>query len=203
MENRLIHAAAQGMAHKINAYIGKEGLELQKLVLGTEMLIINVSKLFILYLTAALMGILVHTLILHAAYILIKRYSFGLHALNATVCTVVTCVMFAIIPWFLRGIGINNMIISAAFTFFIVCLYLYAPADTKARPLVGVALRVRLKRNAVLCGIVLMGVALAISDPYIKFLLTLGAAYQCVAILPLTYKLFKRSEKNYENYERS
>ncbi|MCL1877862.1 MAG: accessory gene regulator B family protein, partial [Defluviitaleaceae bacterium] len=81
------------------------------------------------------------------------------------------------------------------------CLVLYAPADTKARPLIGKQLRDSFKRKAVFCGFLLMGVALLIPNGNVKFLLSVGAAYQTICILPLTYKILKRSVKNYEAYE--
>ena len=202
MENRLIHISATKLALWFNRYVGKEGLEFQKLVLGIEILIINVSKFIIMYTLAALLGTLWQTAILHIAYIPIKRYSFGLHALNSTVCTIVSCSMFVLMPWLLRGAGISNIAVIAAFAPIIVCFYRYAPADTKYRPLVGAKLRKELKLKAVVCGIALMAIALLIPNPHIKLLLTLGAVYQCIAILPLTYKLLKRSERNYETYEK-
>ena len=201
MENRIIHTAAQGLAGRLNRCIGKEGLELQKMVMGMEILLINVSKLIAVYLLAFVMGIVVQAVILHVAYLVIKRYSFGLHSLSSTLCTVVSCCMFAVMPWLLRGAEIGNIVVFAVFALVIPCLYRYAPADTKARPLIGLKLRARLKRRAVACGVILMAVALIVPSYEVKFLLTLGAAYQCVSILPLTYKILKRSEKNYEKYE--
>ena len=67
---------------------------------------------------------------------LIKRYSFGLHALNSTVYTLVSLVLFVIIPWLLFGLGIGNLTVAIAFLFVIFVLCKYVPADTKARPLI-------------------------------------------------------------------
>ena len=85
----------------------------------------------------------------------------------------------------------------------IVALYLYAPADTKAKPLVGINLRKKLKKKAVICGVTLMIIALIVPDNSLKLLLALGSMSQCVAILPITYKILKRSERNYEKYEQA
>jgi len=203
MEGKLIRMGAQTLTNRLNRYLGKKELELQKLALGMEILLINVSKLIIIYLLAAMLGVVVQTAILQAGYMLIKRYSFGLHALNSTVCTVVSCFIFVIVPWLLNGVGVGNVVVIAVFVPVIWCLYRYAPADTKARPLVGLKTRKRLKKRAVICGIVLMAIALLSPDQEISFLLTLGAVYQCIGILPFTYRLLKRSEKNYEAYERA
>jgi len=201
MESRLTRAAAEHLAIKINRYAQKEGIELEKMILGAEILLINVSKIVIIYSLAVWLGILTQTFVTHAAFALIKRYSFGLHALNSTVCTLVSCIMFVGIPLLLYGVHINNYTVAAVFAAVVLVLYQYAPADTKARPLIGARLRAQLKVRAVVCGMVLAAIALIIPSETIKLSLVLGAVYQSMSVLPLTYKILKRSEKNYESYE--
>ena len=202
MENRFIQWAAITLTGKLNRYSGKEGLELKKMAYGMEVMLINISKLVIIYLLSWALGLLVQSLIVHVAYVLIKRYSFGLHALNSTVCTVVSCCLFVFIPWLLYGVEVGNLAVAGVFAVIIFCLWRYAPADTEARPLVGAKIRARNKKKAVIFGVVLMTAALLVPSDSIKFLILLGAAYQAVSILPLTYKILKRSERNYEAYER-
>ena len=202
MENKIIQNISHSLAVKLNHYNNKEGLEFTKMKYGMEVFLINISKLIIMYLLAALLGVLPQTLIIHGAYWAVKRYSFGLHALNSTVCTVASCILFVFCPWYLAGMGVGNVVVLAVFSFLILSLYLYAPADTKAMPLIGQKLRARFKKKAVAIGVVLMVIALVIPSESIKLLLTLGAVYQTVSILPLTYKILKRSEKNHEKYEK-
>ena len=203
MENIIIHKAAVALSGKLNLYIGRDGLELKKMTLGMEVAIINISKLVAIYVLAALLGVVGPTAVIHIAYFAIKRYSFGLHALNSTVCTVVSCCLFVAVPLAVQvmGLGIGNVTVGAVFAVVLACLYCYAPADTKARPLIGAQLRVQLKKKAVLCGAVLMLVALLIPSGEVKLLLTLGVVFQTVSVLPITYKILKRSERNYETYE--
>ena len=201
MENKLIHNMALSLTAKLNRYTGKEGLELKKMTYGMEVLIINISKIIILYLLAWALGIVVQTLIIHAAYGVIRRYSYGLHALNSTVCTVVSCCMFVFIPWLMYGMEVGNIAVACAFAAIIFCLWRYAPADTEARPLVGPKMRARVKKKAVACGIGLMITALLMPSQAVKLLILMGAAYQTISILPLTYKILKRSERNYEKHE--
>ena len=201
MENDIIRKSALRLSCMLNSHIGKEGLEFKKMILGMEVLIINVSKIIIIYLLAALLGVTLYTLVIHVAYIVTKRFSFGLHALNSTVCTIVSCTLFVAVPWGLQGVGVGNEVVFIIFAVVILCLYKYAPADTKARPLVGKLLRARLRKNAVICSVVLLVVALLVPSGELKLLLALGSVFQCVSILPITYKILKRSTKNYEIYE--
>ena len=202
MEINIINSAAQNIAYRLNQYANKEGIEFTKMVIGIEIFLINISKLAIVYLIAIILGSLVQTIIVHGAYVLIKRHSFGLHALNSTVCTVVSYILFAIVPWLLSGVTVGNGVIFVVFPLIILSLYLFAPADTKARPIIGSKIRTRLKWKSIFCGMLLMIATLLVPSEAAKFLMTLGAAYQIVSILPLTYKILKRSEKNYEQYEK-
>ena len=197
----MIRAAAKRLALWINRYANKEGLEFDKLKLGAEIFLISVSKYIIIYSLAVWLGVLPQTFATHVAYGLIKRYSFGLHALNSTVCTVVSCIMFVFIPLLLTDLRVNNYMVVIVFAVVIGILYRYAPADTEARPLIGSRLRKELNRKAVTCGVVVGTAAFLIPSESIRLLLMLGAVYQSISILPLTYKILRRSERNYESYE--
>jgi accessory gene regulator B len=201
VENRWIHALARYLAGKVNAYAHKDDAGLQKIVFGAEIFIINISKLIIIYALALILGTVWQTIIVHAAYMITKRYSFGLHALNSTVCTAVSCFMFVLTPLLLNELGMGNAAAALVFSAIIIILYRFAPADTKAWPLVGEKRREIMKRKAVLCGTALMVTAMLVPNGSVKLLLAMGAAYQCLAVLPLTYKILKRSVKNYEAYE--
>ena len=201
MENKLIQSAAKVLAYKLNKYNHKEGLELRKMEIGMEIFLISASKFIIVYSLAVIFGTLWQTMVIHFSFGLLKRYSFGLHALSSTICTIVSCGMFVLTPILLSGMGLSNFGAIAFFGIIIFILYKYAPADTKARPLIGVKLRAKLKWKAVASAFVLVVIALIVPDGYITLLLTVGALYQCILILPITYKILKRSEKNYETYE--
>jgi len=201
MESKIIRMAAMNLTGRLNRYAGKSGLELRKLELGMEIALINVSKLAVVYLLALLLGVVVQTFIVSLAFAATKRYSFGLHALNSTVCTLVSCLMLVVVPWALQGVGISNIAVMVMFVPIVVCLYLYAPADTNARPLVGPKNRARLKKKAVAIGVVLMLVALVVPSGDVKLLIVLGVVLQCVAIMPLSYKILRRRGRNYEQFE--
>jgi len=149
------------------------------------------------------LGVLWQTLAINLSFMLVKRYSFGVHALSSRLCTLICCITFVFVPWVatIQGLGINHVITVVAFSTVIIILYKYAPADTKARPLVGTQARSHLKKKAVVCGLILMLLAILVSSDSIRLMLVLGAAFQSIALLPITYKLLKRSEKNYEKYE--
>ena len=192
---------AQYLAEKLNCYVNKDGIALVKMILGIEVVIIHVIKIVIIYSLALLFGVLLQTLATHVAFFILKRYSLGVHSLSNFICTILSCSMFVLVPWIMNGIEISNLVAAVIFIPIIVLLYLFAPADTNARPLVGVLLRGRMKKKAVICGILLAITTLLLPEYSLNFFVVSGAVYQCITILPITYKILKRSERNYERYE--
>jgi len=201
MQQRLSYNLAVYIANNINRHSAKEGLEFTKMIFGVESFLITISKLIVVYTLAILLGTMVQTLIIQISFSLLRRHSFGLHALKSTICTVVSCCLFVLVPWLLSGAGVGNIVVIALYIPMMFCFYIYAPADTKARPLVGKELRAQLKNRTLMCVVALMVATLLIPSQSVKLLLTIGAVYQCISILPLTYKILRRSEKNYEQYE--
>ena len=88
MENELIRKTAVNLAANMNRYICKEGIELRKMELGLEIFLVNVSKLIIIYALAIFLGVVWQTLVVQGAFAILKRYSFGLHALR--ICQTIT-----------------------------------------------------------------------------------------------------------------
>lgn len=201
MRATLTSSVAQSLAQWINGYAGKDELALKKMAYSLEVILLAVSKYIVVYSLAFFIGVFLQTLLINFAFGFIKRYSFGLHARNSIVCTTMCCILFVVIPWGITGVGIGNYIVLPIFFVIIFALYKYAPADTKAYPIVGVQRRYKLKKQAVCSGITLMVIALLVPDEAMKLLLSLGAGFQIVTILPLTYKILKRSVRNYETYE--
>jgi accessory gene regulator B len=198
----LIDRIADSITFKVNTYLNKEGLELEKMKLGFEIVLINVSKLIIIMTIAAMLNLVKETLFMILVFGCIRKRAFGIHAKSSIMCTITCIMMFDFGAYFSNYLKINNCIVCIAFTIINILLYKYAPADTEYHPLLGAKLRTKLKREAVLTGIVLMLIALIIPSNVVKTLITLAAVLATIMILPITYKILKRGYDNYEQYER-
>ena len=197
----MIGSIARTCANGLNQYVHKEGKDLQKMVLGIEVLLHNVPKMILMFLVALMLGILHLVVLTWIPFACIRRYAGGLHASNSISCTVMTLLMFVAVPYFLQEVSISA--IGVILLFGVICLGLWkwAPADTKAKPIVGAGKRKRLKKQAVIsCMAVLAAVLLFGREEFYVFVL-IGAAYALIAVLPLSYKILRRSERNYEKYE--
>lgn len=208
MENKIktqvsfMERAAEVITNKINSYLHKEGLELQKMKLGLEILLINISKFFIIFTIASIFNLLKESLLMTLVFASIRRNAFGLHAKNSFICTLVSLNIFVVGAYLSYYLKFNNYTTFIIFTIVNILLYKYAPADTENHPLLGANLRNKRKKEAVITGIVLMIIALLIPNNIVKTLMSLSAISAVIIILPITYSLLKRRYKNYEQYER-
>lgn len=198
----LMERLAQIIVNNINSYLHKEGLELQKMKLGIEILLINISKLIIIFAVAAVFHLLKRTIFMLLIFTSIRRNAFGLHAKNSFICTLVSISIFVFGAYLSYYLKFNNYMVFILFAIVNILLYKYAPADTENHPLLSFDLRKKLKKESVITGLILMIIALLIPDNVIKTLISLSAISAVTLILPITYNLLKRSYRNYENYEK-
>lgn len=185
----------------ISNYFTKSELELKKIKLGIEILLINISKFIIIMTVAYNLNLASYTILGILLLGLMRLNCFGLHAKNSIVCTLVSGVSLIFISYISKYcylklgqialMGLINLIIIAK----------YAPADTEAHPLVGEELRKKLKIKAIITIIVIYCIGLIINKDEIIRIIVLMASLQCVLIHPVTYKIFRRGWRNYEKYE--
>lgn len=205
MENKsqlsLMERVADIITNKINYSLHKEGLELQKMKLGIEILLINISKFIIIFTTAATFNLLKEAIFMSVIFASIRRNAFGIHAKNSFMCTLVSLSMFVFGSYISYYLKFNNYEVFSIFTIVNTLLYKYAPADTENHPLIGANLREKRKKEAVITGVVLMLIALLIPNSLVKTLMSLAVIFAVILILPVTYRLMKRGYRNYEKYE--
>lgn len=172
-----------------------------KMKLGIEMLLINLTKTSIIYGISLVCHLFLQTLILHGAYYAVRRYAFGLHASTSLNCTLVSILMFVGTPLLGSYINLSKLAVIGLGLLFAALLYRYAPADTDKFPLIGADRRRKLRNSSVVTSLILTLIAILMPSSTVTNLLMLGVALQIITILPITYKLLKRSVRNYEKYE--
>lgn len=192
---------SESIVLKLNRHLNKEGLELQKMKLGIEILLINISKLIIIMLVSIYFSLLKQTVFMLIVFAIMRRNAFGLHAKNSVVCIIMSLIMFVFGAYLSSFIELNNYVVFIVFIIMSFLFYKYAPADTEKHPLLGPKLRNKLKRNSVISCILLMIIVLLIHNSEIKTLNIFAVSFEVISILPITYKILKRSWKNYEKYE--
>ncbi|GFP74619.1 accessory gene regulator B family protein [Clostridium fungisolvens] len=199
----IMEKLADNIAMKINKVIQKDGIELQKVKLGIEILLINISKFILILLVSIKLHLVIQTTIITIVLGAIRSKAFGLHAKSSIVCTITSLMLYVIGGYVSNLAQPNKFVIFCIFIAINIALYIYAPADTEYHPLIGQALRRNLKKKAVITGAILMMLALMSTNYVITNLITLASIFEVLSILPISYKVLNRRYNNYEQYEES
>lgn len=195
----LILVLSNKLSLSINEHLNMDSEEFQKLKYGVSVLLINISKISILFILAYILGIFKYTLLYFLSFCIIRSFAFGIHAeksLNCTLCNFIIFIGGTHLSIFLK---LNNHCIILIFIFNLILLGLYSPSDTKARPITNKKLRMKLRIKTLIAATALMFLALIIPNNIYKTLISLGVFSEALCITPLTYKIFK---KEYDNYEK-
>ena len=77
---------------------------------------------------------------------------------------------------------------------------IYAPADTKKRPLIKRNKRIKFKVLSLMVVALYFILTLLIKNNLIINSLIIGTIIECILVLPITYKAFNMPYNNYKNY---
>lgn len=202
MGDNLIHLTSIKLADWLNHYAKREGKDYLKLCYGMEIVMTNIVGIAVFFTISLLLGTLIQSIAVLIGFNMVRRFASGAHAGNIAACSFSSTVLFNVVPWLIKGFTIHNFAVAIIFCVIILLLFLYAPADTESKPLVGRKKRARLRRHALIAGAFLMVGTLFLPDCSLKVYLTLGAVYEAVAILPITYIVLNKKYRNYEQFEK-
>ena len=171
-------------------------LDYLKCKLGLEVLLINLSKILIIYGLALILGILKETLMMHIPYMVLRNSAFGIHSLSDKKCTLYSILLFVGIPWFVK----QTIQLSVQYLFIIqiailVLLFLYAPGDS-SKYKVEEKRKKKLKWESLLLAGLMGGILLLPVDLVHKNLVILGLVIETSMILPFIQKInFKGGQR--------
>ena len=81
-----------------------------------------------------------------------------------------------------------------------ICFLLYAPADTKKRPLVRKNRRIKFKLLTITVAVIYILLYFYTNSMFLKNVIMCSMLLEAVLIHPLTYRVFKLPYNNYEGY---
>src|SRR5699024_3949788 len=82
----LTEIAAARLADWVKEYQSTDRRTYLKLKYGIEVLFINITKMFAVYLTAYILNLLTATIIFHISYCIIRKTAYGIHARTSIMC---------------------------------------------------------------------------------------------------------------------
>jgi accessory gene regulator B len=175
--------------------------ELEILHYGTDVILINVYKLFILFVTAYFLKVFTYTLVAFAVFGVLRSFANGVHSDSSIKCILVNYIVFLGNVFLSQIFKLNTVMIIFLFLLSLVLVIKYAPADTAERPLVSKKLRKALKLKSIIIVFIFCLVCLLLSNPIYKNIITYSILEGSFLITPLAYFIFKKPYNNFQNLQ--
>lgn len=173
--------------------------EIEKLEYGLEGIYLTITKLIIIFITAALLGIVKEFITLIFLFNIIRYTGFGFHANKSYECLLFSAFCFLIIPIFFINVNLTKFIYILICLFCIFNYLLFAPADTIKRPLINKKKRIIRKIITIIIGITYFLVGLLLFNHWISSILLSALIIEAIVVNPITYYFFRQPYNNFKN----
>lgn len=181
-------------------YPNIDEIRMDELRYGLEGFYITITKLIIISILALIFNTFREMIIMLIIFNILRITGFGLHATKSSICLVSSSLIFVIFPILSKIIIIPTIIKILLGVIAIILIYMYAPADTKKRPIIYKGKRDFYKFVTTLNTIILVYISIFINNNLLSNLIIFGIYCEVLMILPITYKLFNLPYDNYKNY---
>ena len=175
--------------------------QLEKMKYGIEGIYLTVTKLFVVLLLAIFFDIIKEVLILLLFYNVLRFFGFGYHAKNSKECLIFSILFFFVLPF----VVVNKyLIFKYDLLIIIICLInflLFAPSDTKKRPMINKRKKKIRKLLLVVITIIYSIFILVYKSKYSSLLL-LSILIESFMVNPLIYMVTGEPYNNYKNYKK-
>lgn len=182
---------------KYNHYDNIKQAELKYGLVGIYLL---VTKLIIILVLSAILGIFKEVVIFTLIYIPIRAVSFGLHATKSWICLIVSILLFVGLPFVSKYLLMPTYIKSIIGIITITLMFKNSPADTHKRPIVNKKRRLFYKYSSVIIAIIYTALSIYINNIFYANGLLFALIIQCFLTSPLVYRMFKLPYDNYKNF---
>lgn len=193
------------LSEKFTKFVGetlsKSDDDLDKINYGIKVILLNLFKMIILFLTAYILGVFKYTLIAFIVFSIFRTFASGVHANSSIQCIIINYVLFLGNVYASIYIPLNKLHVTLIFLVSLILTYIYAPADTADRPLVSKKLRHNLKIKSIFTVITFFIFSILVYNNVYKNLITFSILEEAFAISPLCYKILGKTYNNYENIE--
>ncbi len=175
--------------------------QIEKIQYGLESIYLSITKLIVILLMSVLLKSLKETIIVLLLFNLLRTTGFGIHASKSWMCWISSVPTFIGVPLLCKYINIPTYILICIASISLLIFILFAPADTKKRPLIRKKKRVVYKVITIIIGFTYLMLIIFIDNTFLKSALSFSMLIEATLICPLTYKLFNMPFNNYKNYK--
>ncbi len=185
------------MIKDLNKY---DKIQLEEIKYGIEAIYLTISKIVVILIISAVLGLFKEAILFLLIFNILRATAFGLHASKSIWCWISSSISFILIPYICKSFTFPNLVYLILPIICLLCFIAYAPADTIKRPLINKKKRKIYKILSVISAISFIILIILLKNMIIKNMLMFALILETILILPITYKIFKLSYKNYLNY---
>lgn len=170
----------------------------KKVKYGLEGLYLTITKMVLLTILALLLNMFKEFILVVVFFNVIRYTGFGFHAEKSYQCLLFSTFNFIVIPFLLLHIQLSNFFV---YTICAICIFhylLFAPADTKKRPLSNKRKRIIRKIITVMIGFIYILMIILLNNTYWTSIILSAMIIQAIIISPLIYRLFNQPYNNYK-----
>lgn len=170
----------------------------KKVKYGLEGLYLTITKTVLLTILALLLNMFKEFILVVVFFNVIRYTGFGFHAEKSYQCLLFSTFNFIAIPFLLLHIQLSNFFV---YTICAICIFhylLFAPADTKKRPLSNKRKRIIRKIITVMIGFIYTLMIILLNNTYWTSIILSAMIIQAIIISPLIYRLFNQPYNNYK-----
>ena len=164
---------------------------------GLECIYTMITKSTAIIILSIIINTFYETLFLIIFYTFIRMFGFGIHATSNIKCWVVSISTYSILPLIIRYVGINQIVVISCEMIAFLGLLLWAPADTKKRPLIHKDKRLKDKILVLSIAFIYIIYSLFYLNIFSKAMM-FGMLIELVCTCPLTYIIFNQPYNNYK-----
>ena len=189
------------------AYISSKSslteLDIKKLKYGLEGFYNLITKFIVLITLAIIFNLIPELILLILIYSLFRLYGFGLHAKKSWQCWLTTIPIYIGGCFFIKYATLPTYITYIIWLFGLISFLLFAPADTKSRPLIHKEKRIRAKILSIFIIIILFIINNFYQNNIFLNTTLYALILESIVINPITYKLFNMPYNNYKVYKKN
>ena len=164
---------------------------------GLECIYTMITKSTAIIILSIIINTFYETLFLIIFYTFIRMFGFGIHATSNIKCWVVSISTYSILPLIIRYVVINQIVVISCEMIAFLGLLLWAPADTKKRPLIHKDKRLKDKILVLSIAFIYIIYSLFYLNIFSKAMM-FGMLIELVCTCPLTYIIFNQPYNNYK-----
>ncbi len=177
--------------------------KLAEIKYGLEGFYLTITKLLIIFPIAIITGNFFYMLILLICFNILRKTGFGVHATTSLNCLISSTIIFIGVPYICKFITISLFYKCIISIISIISLYLYAPADTKKRPLINRKRCLKYKYITIINACTISIVSMLVTNNTLSNIFLMSVVLEGISVNKLTYKIFNLPFDNYKQYNMS